>query len=301
MIDRVCISLSSKCQLRCTYCHFDAHIDKNQVTEISENDALKTILNLREYATSNQVKIKVGLVGSGEPLLRFPLITKIIDMAEKIDPEGFLSFYTISNGMHFNDEICRFFFEHRERIKLCFSLDGNEKVHNLCRKTATGKGTFQAVMNSLQLYKDTFGEAPSINATVHRETLRNANSILDFFEENFKEITFSRLVDSESPLLYISKKDFQEFMELAHARNLALRQFNAKKYDCTMYGRLCGVGRTNIYFDNGKVYPCGRFVGNEKYELGCTTNPINVIEERMKKSITPCIDGQCYYDNLYNL
>lgn len=301
MIDRVCISLSSKCQLRCTYCHFDTHIDKNHVTEISNGDAKQVIHHLHEYATSRKDKIKVGLVGSGEPLLNFGLMKEITEMVEDIDPEGLLSFYTISNGMRFDDEICKFFFEHRERIKLCFSLDGNEKVHDLCRKTATGKGTFQTVMASVQLYKDTFGEAPSINATVHRETLRNSEDILDFFEENFKEVTFSRLVDSESPQLFISKRDFQEFMKLARARNLALRQFNAKKYDCTMYGRLCGVGRTNIYFDNGKVYPCGRFVGNKKYELGCTTDPIHVIERYMVEHITPCADGLCYYDNLNNL
>jgi uncharacterized protein len=71
MIDRACISLSSKCQLRCTYCHFDTHIDKNSVVEISETNAKKIICNLLDYARARQGHIKIGLVGSGEPLLRF--------------------------------------------------------------------------------------------------------------------------------------------------------------------------------------------------------------------------------------
>lgn len=298
MIDRSCISLSSKCQLSCTYCHFDTRIDKNGVEQISDKDALKVIYNFHQYASANQTGVKIGLVGSGEPLLRLDLIKEIVYTAERIDPDGRLNFYTISNGMFFTENTCEFFFEHRERIKLCFSLDGPQKIHDLCRRTANGKGSYSTVVKSIQLYRETFGEAPSINATVHRETLRNAESVLNFFEENFKEVTFSKLVDVESPHLRIGKEDFQNFMELARTRNLALRQFNSRKYDCTMYGRLCGVGRTNIYFDNGKVYPCGRFVGNRKYELGTVRDSIDVIEKNMVERITPCTDGQCYYDTL---
>ena len=298
MIDRACISLSSKCQLRCTYCHFDTHIDKNSVVEISETNAKKIICNLLDYARAHQGHIKIGLVGSGEPLLRFKLIKTIIEMVKVMDKERLLNFYTISNGMHFNEDICHFFFENRDIIKLCFSIDGFESINDLCRVNASGKGSFAAIMQSVELYKKKFGEAPSVNATVHRETLRHAESVLGFFEENLKNVTFSRLVDVESPHLFISKKDFQEFLEFAQTRKLEMRQFKAKKYDCTMYGQLCGVGRTNIYFDNGKVYPCGRFVGNSRYELGNATDPIDEIERYMVSHITPCTDGQCYYDNL---
>ncbi len=298
MIDRACLSLTSNCQFGCTYCHFDSHINKNNIVEISENDALQIVQNFHEYAQRHHCKIKIGLVGSGEPLLRFRLIKKIIETAKRVDAENILSFYTISNGGYFNEEICKFFFENRSKIKLCFSIDGYQEIHNLCRITVNKKGTFAKVMDSVEMYKKVFGEAPSVNATVHRKTLLNAEKVLDFFEENFKDVTFSRLVDVESPDLHIEKMDFQEFLELAKCRNISLRQFKMKKYDCTMYGQLCGVGRTNIYIDNGKVYPCGRFVGNKKFELGYATDPIDSIERLMVSRITPCADGQCFYDNL---
>ena len=298
MIDRACISLSSKCQLGCFYCHFDSRIDKSLIEEISEKDALNVVRNLYGYACRHHCKIKIGLVGSGEPMLRFDLIKKIVEIVEDMDSEHLLSFYTISNGVFFNDQIGKFFFEHRDRIKLCFSVDGYEEIHDLCRTTVNKKGSFAKVMRSVETYRIFFGESPSVNATVHRETLRNAEKVLDFFEENFKDVTFSRLVDVESPALHIEKRDFQEFMELAKCRALSLRQTKAKKYDCTMYGQLCGVGRTNIYIDGGKVYPCGRFVGNTKFELGNATDPIEIIEQYMVSKITPCADGECYYDNL---
>lgn len=298
MIDRFCISLSSKCQLGCSYCHFDTHIDKSLMEEISDDDALRVVRNIYAYALKHCLNIKIGLVGSGEPMLRFNLIRKIVDMVEGMDSEHRLSFYTISNGMLFDDKICGFFYEHRDRVKLCFSVDGNEEIHDFCRTTASKRGSFAKVMNSVEIYKKFFGTAPSVNATVHRETLRNAEKVLDFFEENFNDVTFSRLVDVESPALRIEKRDFQEFMELAKCRALSLRQTKAKKYDCTMYGQLCGVGRTNIYIDNGKVYPCGRFVGNTEFELGNATDAIETIEQYMVSKITPCADGECFYDNL---
>jgi uncharacterized protein len=136
--------------------------------------------------------------------------------------------------MHFNEDICQFFFENRDIIKLCFSIDGYEPINDLCRVNATGKGSFATIMQSVELYKGVFGESPSVNATVHREILRHAESVLDFFEENFRNVTFSRLVDVESPRLLISKQDFQKFLALAQTRKLEMRQFKAKKYDCTM-------------------------------------------------------------------
>ncbi len=296
MIDRVCISLSSKCQLHCSYCHFDTRIDKKQIKEINETDALKIITNIYQYASANHKTIKVGLVGSGEPLIRFELIKAIVNTTKEIDPENLLNFYTISNGIYFNENICKWFFDNRHLIKLCFSLDGNRKIHDFCRKTIKGKGSFTDVMKAVKIYKGVFLNAPPINATVHKETLRNAKEVLDFFEKNFREITFSRLVDITSPQLFISKQDYTKFMELAKNRNLSLRQFKTKKYDCTMYGQLCGVGRTNIYFDNEKVYPCARFVGNSKYELGNSTDSIESIEKYMTKTITPCVDGLCFFD-----
>ena len=69
-----------------------------------------------------------------------------------------------------------------------------------------------------------------------------------------------------------------------------------KKYDCTMYGRSCGVGRTNIFYIGHDVYPCGRFVGQRQHLLGASTDKLDAIEEVMSKRFPPCPDGQCWYD-----
>ena len=61
-----------------------------------------------------------------------------------------------------------------------------------------------------------------------------------------------------------------------------------------MYGSRCGVGRNNLYYSGGKVYPCGRFIGLEEYVIGAYDTPLEKIEETMAYLIH---DGKiCYYE-----
>ena len=88
MIDRACISITCKCQLRCTYCHFDKHITKTSCSDITAENLEAILKNVLAYAEKNKLQtFKVGLVGDGEPLLRFDLIQKAIEISKKIDPE----------------------------------------------------------------------------------------------------------------------------------------------------------------------------------------------------------------------
>lgn len=296
MIDRACISITSKCQLHCRYCHFDKHIDKSSCADICVEN-LKTIIeNIIEYAGINQINFKIGLVGAGEPLLRFDLIQEAVVFAEKNDLDKRLLFYTISNGIDVDKDKINWFHRHRDRIKISFSLDGSKSIHNMCRVFASKAGSFEKVLETISLYKQFFGEAPSINATVHKQTINMADSELKFFEENFSEVCFSRLVDENSAELNISKSEFDGFMDLAANTKLSLRQLRKPlKHDCTMYGQLCGVGITNIFYANGKVYPCGRFIGMKKYELGTETSSLFDVETNMKQ-FAPIEAGKCYFD-----
>lgn len=299
MIDRACISITSKCQLRCTYCHFDKHISKTSCADITAENLETVLKNILLYAINNELKaFKVGLVGAGEPLLRFDLIKKTIEFSKENDSEHILQFYTISNGVGINEEKLIWFNDNKDRIKLSFSLDGNESIQNLCRIFPNKQGSYSFVINSINAYKKIFGMSPSINVTVHKNSIENEEDLLNFLEQNFSEVCFSRLVDEASPNLYISKSDFDSFINKAAKKTLSLRQQRKpQKYDCTMYGQLCGVGRTNIFYANGKVYPCGRFIGMKEYELGNETDSLESIYNSMQR-FTPVKDGKCYFDEL---
>ncbi len=296
MIDRACISLGEKCNLKCSYCHF--HNEENgklsgEPQEFSVQELIEIIDEIKSYSVINKIPtFKIGIVGSGEPLLQFRKIKQLIEYIKDNNIEG-LAFYTITNGTILNRSILDFFKENKGLIKLCFSLDGYEELHNL------GREKFKEVYNGIEAYEDVFGKKPPINCTVHKETINNGKKLHKFLkDENFKDVTFSRLFDSHDENMTIDASEFTELLHEFNDTQFEVRQLdenNKKKYDCTMYGTLCGVGRTNIFITRQGIYPCGRFYGKNEYNYGAFNMSLTELEADIRK-MRPLVDGECYFD-----
>lgn len=289
MIDRGCLSLNNNCNLNCRYCHFNDKQGKKSV--FNKQQIIRIINNIHEYCISNNLKaFKLGIVGAGEPMIYKNLIFDILDYVKNNNYNEF-NMYTITNGTLLSKEDLQKFYNYKDYIKICFSLDGYKEIHNY------GRDKYDDVINTINLYKIIFKESPAINATVNALSILNYKKLIEFFENNeLYNVTFSKLVGYTGLDLYISDKEFENFMKNVKESKLCSRQFNIeKKYDCTMYGKLCGVGRTNIFFTPEGIFPCGRFYKNEKYLLGDIDFSINQIEKNVLKMIPVC-DGECYYD-----
>ena len=288
MIDRACISLNNNCNLRCRYCHFQ---DKQHDFTAFDLSALIAIIeNIHSYCETNKIKsFKLGIVGSGEPMLKKK---EIFGLLNYISLNGYseLKLYTITNGTLLSKEDIEVFYRYRDIIKLCFSLDGYEEIHNY------GRAKYSEVMTRINWYKSIFGEGPSINATVNKLSCDNKSDLVTFFKGNdLLNVTFSKLVGYFETDLYITDGEYSEFMEYIKNSELNSRQFSKeKKYDCTMYGSLCGVGRTNIFITPEGIYPCGRFYKNDKYLLGSFDSSIEDVESKIKL-MKPVSDGKCFY------
>ena len=137
---------------------------------------------------------------------------------------------------------------------------------------------------------------PILNATATMVSYKNKEKLADFFKGNgLYDVTFSILAGCHEKDLFISYEDFLAFMEYMKEAGLKSRQFrNEKCYDCTMYGKLCGVGRTNIIITPEGIYPCGRFYKMPDYYMGAYDVTLDEIEEHMCR-FTPVQDGKCYY------
>jgi len=296
MIDRACISLGEKCNLKCSYCHF--HNEENgklsgSPQEFSADELIRIINEINDYATNHEVStFKIGIVGSGEPILQIKKIVALITYVKENNLNR-LAFYTITNGTILNNKILNFFSEHRDLIKLCFSLDGYEELHNI------GREKYDVVYKGIKKYESVFGAKPPINCTVHNKTIKNKSKLRAYLEtENFKDVTFSRLFDSHDIKMTVSEGEYKNLLSEFKGGQFEVRQLdekNKKKYDCTMYGTLCGVGRTNIFITKKGIYPCGRFYGNEKYNYGAFDMNLNDLEIEMKK-MKSLNDGECYFD-----
>lgn len=236
MIDRICISINNKCNLKCTYCHFhEKDFVKNE-----DMDVIKILTNVKEYAKRT---FKIGFVGNGEPFLDFKLLRKYL---EYIEDNEFIKTYTITNGtIPITPKDIEFLEEHR--VNVGFSLDGYKDLHNVNRCN-----TFDVVMENIEKYKTFTGHYPTFNATVGKKTLENLHRVIDFFKPFGAKITFSRMIGFKG----ITLEEYRMFINEAE-KHLQIRK---GLLDCTMYGGKCGAGKNNYFFANKKVYYCGNCI-----------------------------------------
>ena len=289
MIDRACISLSDRCNLKCRYCHFQEKQSGSSVFACEEVE--RVIKNIHAYCSKSGLRtFKLGIVGSGEPLLEKDILYNMLDFIQKKRFSEF-QLYTITNGTLLDEETIRSLLEYRSMLKICISLDGYEEIHNY------GRSKFTRVMEAVTLYKALFQSSPAINATVNLQSYLNKEKVISFFLDNeLTEVTFSRIFGCHQKDLAVTREQFVEFLAYARSSGIISRQFsNMLSYDCAMYGKLCGVGRTNIFITPEGIYPCGRFYRLEKYKLGNCTDSLFFIEEKCNE-LDPVENGLCFYE-----
>jgi len=236
MINRICISINNRCNLACQYCHFR---EKGLIEE-KNMDVFEILDNVKAYAKS---KFKIGFVGNGEPFLDWPLLKSYIKYIEDYPNIGA---YTITNGtISLPDEEWRFLEGHR--INVGFSIDGYRELHNKYRCNS-----FDKAMRNVENYMIITGHYPTFNATVGRDSLDNANKVIEFFKPFGTRVTFSRMIGNHA----ISLDEYRQFLDYA-GEQIPVRR---GEKDCTMYGGQCGSGINNFFFANGNIYYCGNCI-----------------------------------------
>lgn len=295
MIDRACISINAICNLDCPYCHFGKkkNNEKSKLYNFNTPEVDLFINNLESYIEKNQIKtFKLGIVGSGEPMLSFPIIKHLVERLASSQYAPNIQCYMITNGTIMEDEHLDFFYTHKDMIDVNFSLDGYESLHN------TNRSDYALVFHNAVRFQEKFGIKPRINAVVTKQSIDNEQSLLAYFKDNgFNRVNFSILFGVKNEDLEVSQQDYQQFVHNASHHGITNRQSNSteKKYDCTKYGKLCGVGRTNIFITKQGVFPCARFMGNSLFKLGHYNDSFELIEQKLS-DIIPVEDGQCFYE-----
>jgi len=294
MIDRACISLNARCNFKCKYCHFGCKVNSQTSSEgtMTSEDSKTAADNLIEYVKANNIQVfKLGIVGSGEPLLNFQELSLIVDTIANSDVADRFRIYSITNGYLADNAVIDFAFQHKDIFTLDFSLDGYKEINDKYRCS------FDRVWENIQLYKNKFGVMPQINATVTQDSIANRERLISFFvNEGLLKVNFSKVFGEVDEALLVTNQEYEEFLQCAKEHGIAFRQATkSHTYDCAKYGRLCGVGRTNIYITKQGIYPCARFWGDKDFYLGGCNSKLSAIEAELDK-FTPCPDYQCYYD-----
>jgi uncharacterized protein len=307
-IERVCISVNSVCNLKCTYCYFFLQPDQLPGPDAMTSAEIGVILGqAQRYALRPEAdkRIKVNFVGSGEPLLAWPAIHRAVASLNDAVPNHRLRFYTVTNGLLLTAPLVA---EMRAvGISPSVSLDGPAWMHDRTRVRHNGRGSHADVMRGIGVLRD--GGVPvAVNTTLNRDVVADLDAYFDFVEEHgFTKLIFGRLVDVP-PDAAVSTAEFyraiRRIAEIVATRGLdhvevgnleAYRRALHGQPDrvCTMFGSTCGSGYHNIIYMQRDVYPCGRMFGQDRWKLGRYDEPLERFPERMARIVGDrgCGDG----------
>lgn len=301
-IERICISVNTRCNLACEYCYFFNPENRiNSEKDLSVTDLMIILNNINEYAKLPDIekKIKINFVGSGEPLLSWKNIKESVSKFNEIKNHN-IKFYTVTNATLITDIIAK---EMKElHIFPSVSLDGYKELNDKYRKDAHKHGSFEQTINGIKILRNNSFDI-AINTVATKTLSNNLERFFLFLNENdIKKVIFDRIVDTPSNfddlLSYdeyyyflndvastIQRLGLQNRIEVGNleAYNRAIKEKPDKV--CTMFGSSCGAGTNFIIYIGKEVYPCGRMFGQSNWLIGDYQDKITDIQKQMLKKI----------------
>jgi uncharacterized protein len=154
------LHVTDRCNLRCGYCYLP-HQSKDMETETGMG-IIKSIFRSAQAHKHSRIKIKYA---GGEPLLCFD---KILDWHRyacelgkyhNIELEGII----LTNGILLTPDLIDSI--QKAKLRLMISLDGLGTAHNIHRSYANGQGSFNHVLNAIELVLKK-GIIPNISVTI---------------------------------------------------------------------------------------------------------------------------------------
>lgn len=168
-IETITLQVTQNCNLRCQYCPYTGNYYTNRThsdKKMSLAMAKKGVDFLAEHSRYAK-EVSISFYG-GEPLLEVDLIAEIINYAKSLIGNKEIVFAITTNGTIMTERIMQLLSENK--VRLLFSLDGPESVHNINRKYISGKGSFKDVIKNIELLKkafpDYFNEYAAINTVM---------------------------------------------------------------------------------------------------------------------------------------
>ena len=283
---RALLSLTEKCNLRCTYCYYNESQNERcaDMSDEVREASLRYILN--KTIEFKQDFIAITFFG-GEPLLRFDAIRKSVDylkgLVEKRRtelPENFeLKLGINTNGTLLNDEIIEYLGQ--EKFCIYLSLDGPASRHDIARRTVNNKGSFEAIEPFIPALVKL--NAFPISVTSRKNITGLADSVKWLKDQGFIQVQNPVDFDGKWTVddLNALAAEYNKLAEFWHELKKQKSEFYIQTIqDHVLYHVLdlkmkhcsCDILKGTIGIaTNGNIFPCSRFITskpNAPYLLG---------------------------------
>jgi uncharacterized protein len=279
------VKTTRKCNLRCSYCH--------DWRSRSEPFPFEVLAHLTAKALRNPSRRLVNFIWhGGEPLLLGrEFFQRALSLQEKfLQPRQYVINSIQTNGTLMTEEWCEFL--KRNRFTVGLSIDGPERIHNLNRSYASGRGSYDDVVRGIGLLKRrelNFGVLLVLNQNTSCLTARD---IFDFVLNDLGVKTFSFLpaVPDNIPGELSGERATTDFFDMSQYNDFMIEIFDywfalddpdvrIRELDgilraimggnpqcCTLAGNCIGE---NYHIEpNGNIFHCDKYVGDPAYHLG---------------------------------
>lgn len=173
---------SSLCNLRCSYCFYANVSSLREVRsfgKMKEEVTDKMIENI--YADLEDGDQLTLAFQGGEPTMAglnyFRKVTQLVDQQQK---QVQVHYAIQTNGTMINEKWCAFLKEHDFLVGL--SIDGHPLYHDLHRVDPKGRGTFQRVLQTKQLF-DHFEIGYNVLCVLTNPLAKEAKKVFRFLKE----------------------------------------------------------------------------------------------------------------------
>src|SRR4030042_2470818 len=258
------LSLTHNCNLRCSYCYAGP---KHQASM-----SLRTALQAVDFlADAAKERCTVTFFG-GEPLLEFDLIQQIVEYTERTHGAK-ISFRMSTNGSLVTPEILQFFRQHD--IYFALSIDGSQVQHDLCRRHANNRGSYEDIADRLHAILDFNPYTIAVSVIVPETVGYLATGVAHLFDQGFRYVL--QTLDYAAPWtpkdIKVLEKQYKwlaDYYEkrLAEGKKIFYSPFDEriKTHAQKSYGRgdLCDLANSQIAIaPSGRIYPCVQFIGSD--------------------------------------
>lgn len=155
LVKTITFVITEACTLNCSYCY---QVDKNHSAVMTKETAMKgvdMILNdslMEGYINSKETPgIVIDFIG-GEPLLYVDIMDFVCDyfrykatILNHPWANNYMFNFTSNGTLYFTEPVQRFLKKNKGRLSFTITVDGDQELHDSCRKYPDGKGSYEIV------------------------------------------------------------------------------------------------------------------------------------------------------------
>ena len=294
VLKAICLHVAHGCNMDCEYC-FAGKGDYSGKSGIMSAEVGKRALDYLVEHSGSRKHLEVDFFG-GEPLINWDVCKEIVAYGRELEKKHnkIFNFTLTTNGVLIDEDVIDF--TNREMGNVVLSMDGRRETHDRMRKSKSGGGTYDAIMDNFKaLVEARTTDDPAVasgrksseyymRGTYTAYNKDFAADVLAMADLGFRETSIEPVVASPDAPYALKEEDlpklFEEYEKLALEmlkREEAGEGFSFYHYtvDLTggpcIYKRVAGCGVSTEYLavtPTGDLYPCHQFVGDDDMIVG---------------------------------